>query len=159
MQGAKLDAVKKATADAIDALDATDEVAIVAFDSEVSRLIDRTSIKDKKRVLEKLAKLQSGGGTNIFPGIKDAKDIAHDSKLGTKHVILLSDGEAPSDGLVDMVKELRKEKATLSAVAIPGADMTLLESLVKEGGGRIYDVKDLTKLSATFVTETKIAFK
>ncbi len=77
-------------------------------------------------------------------------------------MILLSDGEAPYEGITDLVKEMRKDKVTISTVAVEGADEVLLQDISKQGGGRFQKVTDLKTLSQTYVKElgeAKLALK
>ena len=48
---------------------------------------------------------------------------------------------------------------TVSTVAVEGADDTLLKQISTDGGGRMYKVTDLKRLSETFVKETEVALK
>jgi len=159
MQGAKLDAAKLAVDSAVGTLQAGDQVAVVAFDSEAQVFLRPQSASNRARITKEIARLTSGGGTNILAGIKEASEILHDLKAGTKHVILLSDGQSPSDGISDLVKQMRKDQITISTIAVDGADEVLLKQISVEGAGRMYKVTDLGQLSQTFVKETKLALK
>ena len=59
------------------------------------------------RISNDISRLQSGGGTNIFPGLKEAFEILQGINAKVKHVILLSDGEAPTDGIAELVQDMR----------------------------------------------------
>ena len=157
MQGPKLDAAKEAVEAVVKTLEGDDTVAVVAFDSEAQVYVRAQSASNRTRIAADLSRLLAGGGTNMFPGIKEAYEILQDVKVKAKHVILLSDGEAPSDGLADLIKDMRKDKITISTVAVAGADETLLRDIAKDGGGTMYKVDDLKKLSAAFVKDTQLA--
>jgi hypothetical protein len=43
-----------------------------------------------------------------------------------KHVILMTDGEAPSDGIAELVQDMRASRITVSCVGVQGADRNLL---------------------------------
>lgn len=159
MQGPKLEAVKTAAAAAASALHPDDQIAIVAFDSEAQTFVKLQPSRNRAQIAKDLARLTSGGGTNVFPGLEEASDILTAVKAKTKHVILLSDGEAPTAGISELVKAMRKANVTISTVAVDGADETLLRLISTEGGGRFYKVADLKQLSQTYVKETKVAIK
>jgi Mg-chelatase subunit ChlD len=153
MQGPKLEAVKTAAKAAIGALHPDDLVSIVTFDSEAQVFLQMTRSSDRVQIGKQIDKMLSGGGTNIFPGLKESKALLEPLKVARKHVILLSDGMAPTAGITDLVKEMRKARVTISTVAIADADEKLLEGISKEGGGRMYKVTDLKTLSQTYVKE------
>jgi Mg-chelatase subunit ChlD len=155
MQGPKLDTAKAAIRAAIVELASADEVAVVTFDSEAAVAVPLGSAAASEKRDELIAKILSGGGTNIAPALVYAHELLAPSKAKRKHVILLSDGEAPTDGLAKAVKDLRGDKATLSAIGVQGADMNLLADLAKQGQGRVYQIDDVKKLTAIMVKETQ----
>ena len=157
MQGPKLAAALDASAAAARTLAPDDIVAVVGFDSEARVLAAPQPAGEREQLAAELALVKAGGGTNIVPGLREAYALLHASTATTRHVILLSDGEAPSDGLAALIAEMRSEHMTISTVAVEGADEQLLEQISKDGGGRMYKVTDLKGLSQTFVNETKVA--
>jgi hypothetical protein len=111
------------------------------------------------RISAEISRLQSGGGTNIFPGLKQAHEILQGINAKVKHVIVLSDGEAPTDGLVDLVQDMRSSRITVSCVGVAGADRRLLQSISDAGDGRLYMVEDIGALPKIFMKETMEAQK
>src|SRR5262245_599109 len=157
MQGPKLEAALDASSAAASSLAPDDIVAVVGFDSEAAIYVTPQVASDRKRFAEELAHLTAGGGTNILPGLEEAHEILRAVKVPTKHVILLSGGEAPYDGIAERVREMRDDHITISTVAVAGADETLLQQISTQGGGRMYKVDDLKRLTQTFVKETQLA--
>ena len=102
-----------------------------------------------------MARLTSGGGTAVLPGLRSAFELLRTSKRRTKHVILCSDGEAPSDGIAELVKEMRDAHITISTIGVQGADRDLLSTIADQGGGRLYLVEKLEALSKVFAKEVK----
>ena len=76
-----------------------------------------------------------------------------------KHVILLSDGEAPYDGLVELVQDMRSARITVSVVGVTGADRNLLSMIADNGDGRLYMTDDIGALPRIFMKETTEAQK
>ena len=154
MQGNRLDAAKAAMNAAASALDPTDDIEIVAFDSDAMVFVRlEPAAKVDKRNIDRL---QAGGGTDYLPAL----ELAHQSlaKLkGKKHVVLLSDGEAPADGLVERIHQMRESGITLSAIGIGDADRELLKTLADAGDGRVYMADDLSVLTKLFVQEALTA--
>ena len=157
MQGPKLDAAKDAAKAAASALHPDDMVAVVAFDSEATDFLKPTKAGSKAEINKSLDRLTAGGGTSFYPGLKEAYEILKGLKADKKHVILLSDGESPDDGIEDLLKDMKNAKITVSTVAVPGGEEVLLEKISDDGGGRMYKVTDLKTLSQTYVKELKEA--
>ncbi len=159
MQGTKLDTAKEAALVAIDVLAPADQVAIISFDSEAKVEVPLQPAANKKQIAKDLAKLDAGGGTAFLPALQAADKVLHDSKLAGKHVILLTDGESPADGVPELVKKMHEAKITVTAVGLGGADRTLLEVITREGAGRLYMVEDLGALPRIFMKEIGEAFR
>ena len=157
MQGPKMEAVKTAAKAVISAMHPDDTIAIVGFDSEATVYVQPTRSSNRTQINKDIDRLTAGGGTNIFPGLGQAAEQLRPLKATRKHVILLSDGEAPTDGIADLVKEMRKDKITISTVAVDGADEKLLQDISTQGGGRFQKVTDLKTLSQTYVRELAFA--
>jgi Ca-activated chloride channel family protein len=157
MQGPRLERAKEAALASAGKLDAKDQIAVIAFDSEAKVYVPLQA--PTKPALADIAKIKAGGGTNIYPGLKEAHALLQPITAKTKHVILLSFGLAPTAGISDLVKEMRKAKVTISAVGIGEADEVLLKSISTEGGGRYVKVADIALLSKAFVEETEVALK
>jgi Ca-activated chloride channel homolog len=157
MQGAKLTAAKEAAKAAVSNMNPNDYVAVVAFDSEAIVMVRPQRAADRVKINKDIDRLTAGGGTNIFPGLKEAYEILQNLAAPKKHVILLSDGEAPTEGISDLIKTMRKDKQTISTVGVPGADDTLLQKISDEGGGRMHKVTDLKTLSEVYIKELKDA--
>ena len=152
MQGPKLEVAKEAVIAAVDALGPRDVASLVVFDSEAT-VVFKDQPKSQKKSIEKLvAQVKAGGGTNYLPGLQQAFEILKDSKL-RKHVILLSDGEAPSDGLAELVKAMADAKITASAIGVEGADRALLQMIADGGSGRLWVPGDIVTLPKLFVKE------
>jgi hypothetical protein len=66
----------------------------------------------------------------------------------------LSDGEAPYDGLVELVQDMRSARITVSVVGVTGADRNLLSMIADNGDGRLYMTDDIGALPRIFMKET-----
>ncbi len=159
MQGPKLEAAKQGALASVDALDDHDLVSVVMFDSEPTVLVPLRPARDRAEITAGVSRALAGGGTNVLVGLRAAHDALRGVKAKVRHVILLSDGEAPYDGLFELAREMKAQQITISTVAMVGADERLLETLSTEGGGRMYRVEDLARLPATFAEDTRLAFR
>ncbi len=159
MQGQKIEAAKEAARATAEVLNPNDYIAVVAFDSEAQVFVRPTRAGAKNRISMDIAKLSAGGGTNILPGLREAKEILDSINAKVKHVILMTDGEAPIDGIADLVGQMRDERITVSCVGVQGADKNLLSMIADTGEGRLYMVEDIGALPKIFMKETQEAEK
>ncbi|MBS1121338.1 MAG: von Willebrand factor type, partial [Deltaproteobacteria bacterium] len=159
MQGHKLEAAKESARATAEVLSPNDFISVVAFDSEATPIVRPTRASNKMRISNDIARLQSGGGTNIFPGLKEAFEILQGINAKVKHVILMTDGEAPTDGISELVQDMRASRITVSCVGVQGADRNLLSMIADAGDGRLYMVEDIGALPKIFMKETQEAQK
>lgn len=155
MSGAKLEAAKESARVVAEVLSPSDMIAVVAFDSESQVYIRLQRAANQMRISAEIARIQAGGGTNIYPGLKEAFQLLQGINVRRKMVILLSDGEAPSDGIAELVADMRAARITVSTVGLQGADRNLLAMIADNGDGRLYMVEDLGALPRIFMKEAK----
>jgi len=122
------------------------ELLMVFVGLEPAAKVDKRSID----------RLQAGGGTDYVPALELAQQTLAKLK-GKKHVVLLSDGEAPSDGLVERIHQMRESGITLSTIGIGDADRKLLTTMADAGNGRVYMADDLSLLTKLFVQDVATA--
>jgi Mg-chelatase subunit ChlD len=159
MQGPKLEAAKESARVTTEVLSPNDYIAVVAFDSEASVLVRPQRAANRMRISAEISRLQSGGGTNIHPGLKEAFEILQGINAKIKHVILMTDGEAPTDGLQELVQDMQASRITVSCVGVQGADRNMLQMIAETGNGRLYMVDDIGSLPKIFMKETQEAQK
>ncbi len=159
MQGPKLEAAKESARVTAEVLSPNDYIAVVAFDSESQIYVHPQRAGNRMRISNEIARLQAGGGTNIFPGLKDAFEILQGINAKVKHVILMTDGEAPTDGLAELVQSMHDARITVSCVGVQGADKNMLAMIADAGEGRLYMVEDIGALPKIFMKETQEAQK
>jgi Ca-activated chloride channel homolog len=159
MQGPKLEAAKESARVTTEVLTANDYISVVVFDSEAQVFVRPQRAGNRMRISAEISRLTSGGGTNVFPGLKEAYEVLQPINAKVKHVIVLSDGEAPTDGIAELVQDMRAAKITVSCVGVQGADKSMLSMIADAGEGRLYMVEDLASLPKIFMKETQEAQK
>jgi Ca-activated chloride channel homolog len=159
MAGSKLSLAKEAAARSVELMRDDDTLGFIAFDDRPWEIVKTQPIKNKKKVMEKIRSVTSGGGTEIFSSLEKAYQELENLKLQRKHIILLTDGQSSTNGDYDSLIEGGKEKnITLSTVALgQDADRALLEYLAEAGGGRYYDVTDSSVVPSILSRETVMA--
>lgn len=135
----QLDLAKEAAVSAMKAVRSTDEIGVLAFESSFEWVVPMKSASKKEEIEEGIYSIGLGGGTSIYPAIKEAYNELSQSDAKLKHIILLTDGQDEFNEYEDLLKGLKEDRITLSTVAVgDGADKKLLEWLAKEGKGRNY---------------------
>jgi Mg-chelatase subunit ChlD len=154
MQGERLEAAKESARAVGEILNPRDRICVIAFDTEASVVVRLQRASNRVRISTDIARIQTGGGTDIFKGLHAAFTQLKGAGNSNKHVIVLTDGEAPADGIADLVSDMRAAGITVSAVGIQGADKNLLTLIADHGDGRLYMVDDLGALPKIFKRET-----
>ena len=100
-----------------------DRVAIVVYAGSAGLVLDSTPVKKKKKILNALTQLKSGGSTNGGAGLRLAYETARENfaKKGVNRVIMCSDGDfnVGMTGTDQLVREAKSQ-------AKSGIDLTVL---------------------------------
>jgi Mg-chelatase subunit ChlD len=159
MSGPKLDAAKESARATVEVLSPSDLIGVVVFDNTPTTLVRLQRASSRLRISTDISRLVAGGGTHIFPALQEAYQMLQSANAKVKHVILLSDGQAPYDGIAELCQEMRASRITVSAVGIGDADRNLLQQVTDNGEGRLYMTEDLSQLPRIFMKETTEAKK
>jgi uncharacterized membrane protein len=152
----KLDLVKEAARATARALDPTDEIGVIAFDSRPSVLVRLQRASNRIRISSDIKRLSAGGGTNALPALRESYLQLAGSKALVKHVILLSDGQSPEAGINSLIHDMRDADITVSTVGVgAGAGKDLLARIAEMGRGRYYFSQDGTDVPRIFSRETR----
>lgn len=154
----KIDLAKDAAIKAADTLRDIDEIGVIAFDDQVEWAVQRQKAANRTDIKNKIGNIAIRGGTTILPSLEEAYKSLKDSKTKIKHIILLTDGQAENTGYDPLIEKLKKEKITVSTVAVGSdADKTLLQSIAKKAGGRYYYTDENTNIPRIFAKEIFMA--
>ena len=157
MSGLPLEMAKQAAKATADTLAGDDLLEIIAFDSQPTRIVRMTPAKHRARIQNDIARIQAGGGTEIFPALDAAYQALSTTRAKKKHVVLLTDGQAPQNGIRDLVQAMAAESITVTTVGLGGGvDENLLRTIADVGGGRFYKVADPQSLPRIFTRETEM---
>lgn len=152
----KLDLVKEASRATARTLDATDEIGVIAFDSRPHVMVRLQRASNRIRIAADIRRLSSGGGTNALPALREAYLQLSGSNALVKHVILLSDGQSPENGINALLGDMRDADITVSSVGVgAGAGKDLLRRIARRGRGRFYFSHDGTDVPRIFSRETR----
>lgn len=155
MNGQKLELAKDAARATAEILGPDDYIEVVGFDSSPERVVRMQSARNRLTILRDIGRLAARGGTNIFPALDMAYQDLAVTRARIKHVILLTDGQSPEQGIPELTQAMRAEGITVSTVGL-GADVNraLLQSVANLGGGRAYFTTDPHNVPRIFMRET-----
>lgn len=151
----KLDLAKAATMASAELLNPTDEVGILAFDSNWEWVVPFRQAGGGESIAEDVAALTSDGGTDLLKAMVEGHRALAAEEAAIKHVLVLSDGLTEKVDLVEQVTRMARERITVSTVSIGGdADRRLMTRLAQGGQGRSYATVDPRTIPQIFTTET-----
>jgi len=160
MDGDPLEMAKTAARSAVELLGNRDQIAVLAFDDQTYVISEMQSASNKGKISDEIARIESGGGTSMFPAMEMAFEILNSTSAKLKHVIMLTDGVSNAGDFVGMAQQMVSAKMTVSTVAVgSGADTELLESIARIGKGRYYLTQDPSQVPQIFAKETVTASK
>ena len=140
-----------------------DQVALFAFGSDVRRLEDLTS--DRQRIADRIARIRAGGGTNIIDALFDAtyylSAAAPDRR---KAIILISDNQATTKAQTSQDQIIRmalESETVVYSIKTPGERTPLtmhlptwlgeagsVHKITGETGGEVIDIRRARSLQA-----------
>ena len=157
-QIAKVELAKETAQSVIDLLGERDVIGVVSFDQEPRWLVAPTEARNREQVMEQVARVRAGGGTNLHPALQLAYEYLRRSPAKIRHVITISDGQTDPGDFEDLVTRLARERVTTSAVAVGAdADEQIMRSLARWGGGRYYLTRDLYSVPQILTAEALLA--
>ena len=157
MSGMPMEMAKAAAKATADTLSSDDLLEVIAFDSTPTRVVRMTAAKHRARIQSDIARIQAGGGTEIFGALDAAYQSLASTRARRKHVILLTDGQASHDRIRELVQGMASEGITVTTVGLgSGIDEGLLRMISDTGGGRLYKVMDPQQLPRVFTRETEM---
>jgi uncharacterized protein YegL len=155
MAGQKIELCKSAAIATAEILTKKDFIGVYAFDSQVHVVVPMTRVSSPGAIAGQIATLTPGGGTNVMPGMTQARLDLSKVKAKLKHMIVLTDGQTSGDGYEALASQCRAEGITISTVAIGGGSQVgLLQRIAAAGGGRAYTTADPAALTRIFTQDT-----
>ncbi len=160
MTGLPMEMAKKAAKATLDVLAGDDVVSVVVFDSTPETVVKMQPVRNRNRIRGLISQVQPAGGTEIFPALDRAYGILSVTEARKKHVILLTDGKAPSGGIRELVSQMIAESITVTSVGLGSEiDEGLLKTIAEVGGGRYHEAPDPNSLPRIFTKETEMIAK
>jgi Ca-activated chloride channel family protein len=159
MAGASMNLSKAAAQAALDVMTDEQSLGILTFNDAFDWDVRLRNVgRNRDGIRTKIAAIEPGGRTLIFPALEQAYLALRTVKARAKHVVLLSDGRTYPDDYEGLVRKMVGAHITVSSVAVgPAADQELLRNIAQWGKGQEYLVSDAKELPQIFVKEAKNA--
>ncbi len=156
MQGEPLRLAKEAAWAAVQVLHPEDYIGVIAFNKEAKELLALTKAGDRDIVKDRIARIQSGGGTDFTAALELAEEMFAEEVLSVRHLILLSDGESEPGRFEACAQRLARAGITISTVGC-GASLNVrdLSNIAAHGGGKFYPAYSLNEVPEIFTIEAE----
>ncbi|HZO81803.1 MAG TPA: VWA domain-containing protein [Candidatus Binataceae bacterium] len=137
-----------------------DLIGVVGFDSQPFVMVPLEPLSKSRPYFDQLIdKLIARGTTYLLPALQEAERMLAASHAAIKHVVILTDGETGGTAAMyyDLVSTMHREgSVTISAIAIGRkANLPLLESISRYGGGGFYQTDSAANLPELFLQDVK----
>ncbi len=156
MSGLPIEMAKAACSATVSTLEPNDLIEVIAFDSQPERYVRMQPARFRSRIESDISRIQPGGGTEIFRSLDMAYQDISVVQARRKHVILLTDGAAPTEGITELAQAMLAESITVTSVGLgEQAKNELLKQIADAGGGRYHAVPDANSLPRVFAREAE----
>lgn len=156
MSGLKLQLAREAASATVESLARDDRIGIVSFDAKPEEVVSLQRAANRFRILDDISRISAGGGTHIRPALAQAFRMLRRTDAHFRHVILLTDGQSPREGIVQLVQSMAEADISVSTVAVGReADRVLLRDMAEAGGGRYHFTDSPRHIPRIFLSETR----
>jgi Ca-activated chloride channel family protein len=141
-----------------------DRLSVVAFDSDVQRLMAPTAMNSetRKAAIDAVSRLGLGGSTCISCGIEEVMTQFSPDDTSLQRIVVLSDGEAnrgivSMPGFAELAERCRERGVSVTTVGLGTSyNEKVLSLLSFESNGRHHFAADPEALAPLFVAESDV---
>jgi secreted protein with Ig-like and vWFA domain len=157
MSGSPIAMAREAAQASVAVLQPDDLVEVINFDSSPRRLFMMQKAKNQMMINSFIAKLRSGGGTDIVKALDLAYRDISPVQAKKKHIVLLTDGQSSTAGIDQILQNASSEGITISTIGL-GASVqrSFLEKIANATGGKASFTNDAKNLPRLFMREMRI---
>lgn len=160
MAGPPIEIVKRSCVQSVKALSGKDLAAVIAFDRQPEWILEFTEGDRHDYIDNRVSRVIASGFTSIYPALAEARRAFRADprarRCSAKHVILLSDGDTSPGDFETLVREMRAEGITVTAVCVgsaPKFDAPLMSQIADWGGGQFIFTHSFKDVPKVFLTE------
>lgn len=148
----------ESAARAVSSLDKRDMIGVIAFNSVPEVIAPLAENTQPRRTADAIRGIASGGGTDIGPAVRLARDQLLKVDAKVKHVIVLTDGQSMEpESLAPLAGALREDGIRVSTIGVGDqSDNETLAAMAREGGGEFYSVINPNVLPKVFLKAVQI---
>jgi len=162
MIGPRIAATKRAAVELVRQLSPEDLVGILTFDTEPYVIAEVQPVGGLgSKLVEKLVKLHSSGGTDVFPALAASANRLELTGATLKHIILLSDGNTPfeREAYAALFTSFKLSGTTISTIGVGEAFINedYLRFVAESTGGTFYQMRTLDELPQLIARDTRQA--
>ena len=158
MAGEKIAMARDAARGTVSLLNSSDRIGVIAFDSGWEWIVPMGPCAEKTAIEAMLSRIGGGGGTNMYPALREAVGALAQDDVNLRHVIVLTDGQSAGGDFIGLAKKCAHAGITITTIAVgQDADVKLLGDIAKVSGGRMYQTKSAEPLPRIFIRETMLA--
>ncbi len=155
MKGERMDMVKANIAMLLQRLAPKDFISVVAFSDFARVIVPSTRVMNMERLMDKVAALETAGGTEIFQGLEAGVEQLRQrgGKQSIRHLILLTDGHTYGDEerCYSLAREAAAEGIVINALGIGDEwNDSFLDRLTGLSGGTVQFIGSRKDLSQFF---------
>ncbi|MEL6988706.1 MAG: VWA domain-containing protein, partial [Bacteroidota bacterium] len=160
----KIELLKESFIEFVEFLPKHDRIAIVTYSGSSNVVLNSTLVSEKNKIIEAIAGLQTGGGTNGAEGIITAYEIADANFIagGNNRLIVATDGDfnigvSSIDGLQTLIEEKRETGVFLSVLGFGRGNLRdgLMEVVSNNGNGTYEYIDNKEQAFKVFIDEYK----
>ena len=147
----KLDVTKALTLSVLGDFKENDKVEVIAFNNAPYMVSPLSTFSEKVDLVDKVKRLQSGGGTLLFKALRRA-EWTLENEEGSRNIIVISDGiDAAPDVALDIAKSAAGKGINTYTVGV-GADTNsaFLKQLAQIGHGVYFEPSEAQNLRILF---------
>lgn len=157
-RGEKFAMALRASQDVVDYIPEDTHIGILFFDDFPYWAFPLGPVKPRENPKSTLQGASVGGGTSMYPAIREACISIASTPLAIKHIVLLSDGESVGHfgSNADIIYWAAENMITISTVALGhDADQQVLKQIAELGGGNYYFTDDPNNIPKIFLKEAE----
>ncbi len=150
----KIDIQKSLAIDMLKDIRANDKVGIVAFNNDAYEVSPLTPLSQKKGIVDTIAKLKFGGGTEIFKGLRKAQAMLNFVE-GGKNIVVISDGLTwIPETVIGYAQLFARSGIKIHAVGVgSNTDRNFMRKLAEVGNGVYLEPTEREQLRILFDNE------
>jgi uncharacterized membrane protein len=159
----KLELAQEAAHRAVDAMNAQDQVGILAVDTQANIVVPLQPVTDKRAIHAGIGAIYGGAGTEMSAAVRASYDMLENADAKIKHAILITDGATGPFDYAPLIQKMKAKKITFTLVIVDegqsAGGVDPLKRVAEKTGGRYYLVRDVADIPKIYTREVQMVSK